>query len=48
MRTERALDDVNEAIEQVLDGTAPQPRLVFDMQVAAVDRARDSRATADV
>jgi propanol-preferring alcohol dehydrogenase len=48
MRTERALDDVNEAIEQVLDGTAPQPRLVFDMQAAAVDRARAGRATADV
>src|SRR3954447_5677798 len=28
-RAEVALDDVNEAIEQVLDGTAPSPRLVF-------------------
>jgi len=28
---ERALDDVNEAIEQVLDGSAPSPRLVFRM-----------------
>src|SRR3954469_3351235 len=27
---EVALDDVNEAIEQVLDGSAPSPRLVFD------------------
>jgi propanol-preferring alcohol dehydrogenase len=28
---EVALDDVNEAIEQVLDGSAPSPRLVFDI-----------------
>jgi propanol-preferring alcohol dehydrogenase len=28
---EVALDDVNEAIEQVLDGSAPSPRLVFDV-----------------
>jgi alcohol dehydrogenase, propanol-preferring len=34
LRTECALDDVNEAIEQVLDGTAPAPRMVFDMQRA--------------
>ncbi len=26
----RALDDVNDAIEQVLDGSAPSPRLVLD------------------
>jgi hypothetical protein len=26
------LDDVNTAIEQVLDGSAPAPRLVFRMQ----------------
>jgi alcohol dehydrogenase, propanol-preferring len=32
---ERRLDDVNEAIEQVLDGTAPAPRLVFRMPLAA-------------
>ena len=32
LRAERALDDVNEAIEQVLDGSAPQPRTVFDLQ----------------
>ncbi|HEX5780348.1 MAG TPA: zinc-dependent alcohol dehydrogenase [Solirubrobacteraceae bacterium] len=31
---ERRLDDVNEAIEQVLDGTAPAPRLVFRMPSA--------------
>jgi len=28
-RSAVALDDVNAAIEQVLDGTAPSPRLVF-------------------
>jgi propanol-preferring alcohol dehydrogenase len=30
-RAQRKLEDVNEAIEQVLDGSAPAPRLVFDM-----------------
>jgi propanol-preferring alcohol dehydrogenase len=29
--TERPLDDVNTAIEQMLDGTAPAPRIVFRM-----------------
>jgi propanol-preferring alcohol dehydrogenase len=48
LRTECALDDVNEAIEQVLDGSAPQPRLVFDMQDARADGARAARATARV
>src|SRR4051812_48795685 len=32
---ERSLDDVNTAIGEVLDGTAPAPRLVFRMQRAA-------------
>jgi propanol-preferring alcohol dehydrogenase len=32
---ERALDSVNESIAEVLDGTAPAPRLVFRMQHAA-------------
>ncbi|MGE0067798.1 MAG: zinc-dependent alcohol dehydrogenase [Solirubrobacterales bacterium] len=27
------LDDVNDAIEQVLDGSAPAPRMVFDMRI---------------
>ena len=31
LRSECALDDANEAIAQVLDGSAPAPRLVFDM-----------------
>ena len=30
-RVERELDDVNEAIAQVLDGSAPAPRMVFRM-----------------
>lgn len=34
MRSERPLDGVNAAIEQVLDGTAATPRLVFDMALA--------------
>jgi hypothetical protein len=43
LRTERPLDDVNEAIEQVLDGSAPQPRMVFDMQGAREWRPRRRR-----
>jgi propanol-preferring alcohol dehydrogenase len=31
LRSECALDDANEAIAQVLDGSAPAPRLVFDL-----------------
>ncbi len=31
LRSECSLDDANHAIEQVLDGSAPAPRLVFDM-----------------
>jgi hypothetical protein len=30
-RVERELEDVNDAIEQVLDGSAPAPRMVFRM-----------------
>ena len=41
---ERSLDDVNEAIEQVLDGSAPAPRLVFRM--ASSDGATDGRVAA--
>ena len=36
---ECGLDDVNVAIEQVLDGSAPAPRLVFRMQPAATTSA---------
>jgi propanol-preferring alcohol dehydrogenase len=35
LRAERRLDDVNAAIAEVLDGSAPEPRLVFDMQPVA-------------
>jgi propanol-preferring alcohol dehydrogenase len=31
LRAERRLEDVNEAIAEVLDGSAPEPRLVFDL-----------------
>src|SRR3954447_13438249 len=36
MRSEMGLEDVNEAIEQVLDGTAPSPRTVLRMAPALV------------
>ena len=39
LRAERSLDDVNEAIAEVLDGSAPEPRLVFDMQAVAAGRS---------
>ena len=35
LRSECRLDDVNDAIERVLDGSAPAPRLVFDMTPVA-------------
>jgi propanol-preferring alcohol dehydrogenase len=41
---ERRLDDVNTAIEQVLDGSAPAPRLVFRMAGPAA--SADGRVTA--
>ena len=37
---ERALDDVNTSIEQVLDGSAPSPRLVFRMAGPAAPEGR--------
>jgi propanol-preferring alcohol dehydrogenase len=45
-RVERDLDDVNEAIEQVLDGSAPAPRMVFRM--AAVPLGAGNHASAAV
>ena len=48
LRVERPLDDVNEAIEQVLDGSAPAPRMVFDMHAARPDGARVVEAVAGV
>ena len=38
-RSAIALDDVNTAIEQVLDGSAPAPRLVFRMAEATAPTA---------
>ena len=32
LRAERPLDDVNETFAQVLDGSAPAPRMVFDLR----------------
>jgi propanol-preferring alcohol dehydrogenase len=40
-RSAVALDDVNEAIEQVLDGSAPSPRLVFTPGLATGGEASD-------
>jgi propanol-preferring alcohol dehydrogenase len=48
LRTECVLDDVNEAIEQVLDGSAPAPRMVFDMQAAPTKGSLGARAAAGV
>ncbi len=46
-RSETSLDDVNEAIEQVLDGSAPAPRTVFRLAPAApaVEPAEAAAAT---
>ena len=44
-RSERRLDDVNEAIEQVLDGSAPAARTVFDFRSGnseAVEAAQEA------
>ncbi|HST39490.1 MAG TPA: zinc-dependent alcohol dehydrogenase [Conexibacter sp.] len=43
-RAERDLEDVNEAIEQVLDGTAESPRLVFRMPLPAVEEDEQAHA----
>jgi propanol-preferring alcohol dehydrogenase len=43
---ERHLHEVNEAIEQVLDGTAPAPRLVFRMPAAGGSIAERATAAA--
>jgi propanol-preferring alcohol dehydrogenase len=41
LSAERTLEDVNEAVEQVLDGSAPAPRLVFRL---SGDTARETDA----
>jgi propanol-preferring alcohol dehydrogenase len=43
-RAECELDDVNEAFEQVLDGSAPAPRMVFRLQPAGPERAATETA----
>jgi propanol-preferring alcohol dehydrogenase len=48
MRAECELDDVNEAIEQVLDGSAPSPRMVFRMQGVHAATREDRHAAAGV
>ncbi|MCW2992653.1 MAG: Zn-dependent alcohol dehydrogenase [Conexibacter sp.] len=45
---ERTLEDVNEAVEQVLDGSAPVPRLVFRMDGSAPRETAAVAAAASV
>jgi propanol-preferring alcohol dehydrogenase len=45
LRAERRLEDVNEAIAEVLDGSAPEPRLVFEMQPVVGDPIAGDIAT---
>jgi propanol-preferring alcohol dehydrogenase len=45
LRAERSLEDVNRAIAEVLDGSAPEPRLVFDLQ--AVEGGAESAASTE-
>jgi propanol-preferring alcohol dehydrogenase len=46
-RSPVALESVNDAVEQVLDGSAPSPRLVFDLRAGdGVAAAGDTAATA--
>jgi alcohol dehydrogenase, propanol-preferring len=48
MRAECELDDVNEAIEQVLDGSAPSPLMVFRMPGVRAATLDGRRAAAGV
>jgi propanol-preferring alcohol dehydrogenase len=48
LRAERPLDDVNEAFAQVLDGSAPAPRMVFDLHPSTEEASSDDRTTAHV
>jgi propanol-preferring alcohol dehydrogenase len=43
-RSERQLDDVNDAIEQVLDGSAPEPRTVFRLAPAPTPKLTGAAA----
>jgi alcohol dehydrogenase, propanol-preferring len=42
LRSECSLDDANSAIAQVLDGSAPAPRLVFDMTLTSTQATREA------
>jgi alcohol dehydrogenase, propanol-preferring len=46
LSVERSLDDINEAVEQVLDGSAPAPRLVFRMAGTPSEHLRAEHAAA--
>jgi alcohol dehydrogenase, propanol-preferring len=46
LRAERELDEINETFEAVLDGSAPAPRMVFDMVGARVPEDAAARAAA--
>ena len=43
LRSECSLDDVNETVEAVLDGSSPSPRMVFDLRTATPDLAAGDR-----
>jgi len=44
LRADRPLEDINATIEEVLDGSAPAPRMVFTMPSAYGEAARSDRA----
>jgi alcohol dehydrogenase, propanol-preferring len=46
-RAECELDDVNEAVEQVLDGSAPAPRMVVRLKPASAERAAADATAVD-
>lgn len=46
LRATRSLDQVNETVDEVLDGSAPAPRMVFELQPAHEEMAGDGRAAA--
>lgn len=48
LRAERRLEDVNGAIAEVLDGSAPEPRLVFEMQPVIGDSGARAATTVSV
>ena len=48
LRAQCALEDINETFEAVLDGSAPAPRMVFDLAAAATARRRSADEPAQV